>query len=143
MPSSTEYLLEALSALSTMQFVEEVTRMYLVRVYALIQLRLGKTVDFKYDYSDVKKDSLGKLLTKFERHSDKTDLIEKLKKLPEERNFLAHEAFLLTEGQWNDTQHIQSLFQRAKQANEVAKECLKEILEEVSKIDALLATEKN
>lgn len=137
MATQSEYAVNAIDALSDMQFVEESLRMYLTRVYALIQKRLNNEVGFSYAYPEVEKDSLGTLVGKFERHCRNAELVGKLKALPSERNFLAHESFLLREEQWKDQSHIDSLSERAVKAKANARECFKEILSEMAKVEKL------
>jgi len=131
----------ALDAFSDMQFVEEALRMYLMRVYALIRKRLKNEVGFSYKYNDVEKDSLGRLVGKFQRHCDNADLVGKLKALPNERNFLAHQSFLLRAEEWNDEAHMDSLNERATKAKASARGCFFEVLGEMTKLDKLLEEE--
>ena len=138
MESDREYAIAAMDALASMQFVEESLRMYLIRVYALVRKRLNDDVGFSLDYPDVEKDSLGTLIGKFQTHSNSEGLIQTLMSLPRERNFLAHESFLLREEQYKNSSHLDALHERAKKAKARADKCFREVLVEVARLDSLL-----
>ena len=76
------------------QLVEEVLKRCLRLVYEIVRLKLTDAVPFRFELPDIEKQSLTQLLKIFKRHSQNEKLIEELNKLPEGRNYLAHQAFL-------------------------------------------------
>jgi hypothetical protein len=53
-------------------------------------------VHFSFTRADIERRSLGQLVRVFEKYNSNAELIAELKKLPERRNFIAHQAYLLS-----------------------------------------------
>ena len=95
MKFETEYQLRTLRVLSSFQILESSLKIYIATAYDFIRNRLKDDIPFKYRYKDIKKHSMGMLLTIFQKINNNTELQHRLNKLVEGRNFIAHQALLV------------------------------------------------
>ena len=122
-------------ALLNFQFIEESLRMYIAYCYEIISKRVSELIPFKYRYQDLKKDSLGRLLNKFKKLNNNERLIDKIEKLVEDRNYCAHEAYLLTYEKQNDPDYLTKELAKLENIINEAKECVQLLFSEVKKIE--------
>ncbi|WP_417438871.1 hypothetical protein [Idiomarina sp.] len=87
-----EFFLKVSRALSGCQMVEMELKLYLAHAVALIKKRLGDRMPFGMSGDDFQNHSLERLITEFKKFSDNQELVKRLNKFKDERNFLSHKA---------------------------------------------------
>mgnify|MGYP000055991435 FL=1 len=90
-----EFFLKVSRALSGCQMVEMELKLYLAHAVALIKKRLGGRMPFGMSGDDFQNHSLERLITEFKKFSDNQELVKRLNKFKDERNFLSHKAIAL------------------------------------------------
>src|SRR4051812_8696020 len=111
------------SVLISFQYIEEQLRAYLSLCYDVIRNKLQGSIPFKYTYSDNERDSLGALISKYEKFSDDSRLINELKELVQHRNGLAHRGFMLKEDQRWDAEELKRMTSALEKVKERASNC--------------------
>lgn len=119
------------------QFIEEGIRMYISRVFNYIETEISGVIPFRYDDKDIEKDSLGKLVNKFEKFNDNNDLIAGMKDLTKYRNDCAHRGFLLTNEQAYVEKYIKNRQEDMEKVKKRTADCLSGLHKEVVKIELL------
>jgi len=132
-----QYLQKLPDALLNFQFIEEFLKMYIAYCYEIITLRVSSHIPFKYRYKDLKKDALGKLVMKFKKINNNDKLIGKIEKIIKDRNYCAHEAYLLIHEQQNDPEYLSKEIAKLEKIVLEAKECLQEISAELKHVEAI------
>jgi hypothetical protein len=132
-----EYSTTAQSILIDYQFIEEGLRMYLAAAYKFILSSLDSKMPFKYSYKDIENDSLGSLISKFERLSDDAGLVKELKELVKFRNKIAHQAFLLTAEQQNDSAFLSAQTKELSKVKARTNVAVHKVLEESIRLGKL------
>jgi len=120
------------------QFIEESIRMYLSNAFKYIGIRLSGLIPFRYDYSDIEKDALGKLINKFEKFNDNKPLIAELRDLTQYRNDCAHRGFLLTHEEMYDDKYLENELKGLEKIKERTEKCVSDLFREWGKIEKLL-----
>ncbi|MBA7490420.1 hypothetical protein ES702_00958 [subsurface metagenome] len=133
----TEYWNTLQNALLNFQFMEESIRMYLAYAYWIVSKKLDKQIPFRFTYIDVKNDSLGKLLKKFEKFNSNKQLIDKVKQSIKERNYLAHRAYLMTSEEQKDDEYLSKQIEKMKKIVVSSRECLDELTQESRKLEKI------
>lgn len=90
--SQKSFLLKVARALGTCQLVEFELKNYITEAFELCKKRLAGFPPFAMTGADCKKESLGGLIKIFQKLSDCPQLVDRLKSLTFDRNFLAHKA---------------------------------------------------
>jgi hypothetical protein len=129
-----KYMAKVTSVLMDFQYIEEALRMYITVANRMIKNKMKNFLPFKYYYAWVRKDSLGKLIDKFEKINDNQELIKKLKLFTHDRNKIAHESLLLTTQEQNDEIFQCTAVDELDKLHEELKKVLFEILAEWKKI---------
>jgi hypothetical protein len=141
MNDKSEYFDEYVTLISAIlvdfQFIEEVIRMYISCVFKYIGTELSGTIPFRYDDKDIEKDSLGKLINKFEKVNNNNDLIAEMKELTKYRNDCAHRGFLLINEQAYDEKYLKNRLKDLEEVKKRTADCLSELQKEVVKIELL------
>lgn len=119
------------------QFIEEGLRMYISDVFRYIEKELSGVIPFHYDDKDIEKDSLGKLINKFEKFNDNNDLIAELKDLIKYRNDCAHRGFLFPDEQAYDEKYLKSRIKDLEKVKKRTADCLSGLHKEVVKTELL------
>jgi len=114
--------------------------MYIGHVYNIIRVRADVDVAFKYSYRDTEKDALGKLIVKFDKLSNRDDLVKELKDLVSFRNKIAHEAFLHTVEQQEDIKYLDEQTDTFRALRERTKLVVAAINKEVGRIEKISKT---
>jgi hypothetical protein len=133
-----EYMAVVRDILVDFQYIEEGLRMYISNCYRLSAKRLAGTIPFRFSYKDVEKDSLGALVSQFEKLTHNTSLVSELKKLAPHRNEYAHRAFLLTYEEQHDQPLLKRVLNTYKSLKIQTKECVFAVLKEGEKVAELL-----
>ena len=82
-------------AASQFQFIEECLKMYLCECFDIVRKNVQGKIAFEYTDKDVRNKSLGPLIVMFKKYSTNKQLVERLEKIREDRNYIAHEAYVL------------------------------------------------
>lgn len=97
-----EYNQRALDLLKSFQVIEFSLKAYIVHSYNIIKYRVGGDVTFDYSYRDIRKQPLGALISSFAKLTDDKDLVRKLGEVSGKRNYIAHQAFMISEDKLAD-----------------------------------------
>ena len=119
------------------QFIEESIRMYISDAFKYIVTQLSGVIPFLYDYKDIEKDALGKLINKFEKFNDNKRLIAELNDLKKYRNNCAHRGFLLTDEQVHDEKYLKNGLKELEKVKKRTANCLSDLHKEVVKTELL------
>ena len=119
--ANAQYQKEVHNALERCQFVEETLREYVNLAIDIAKLALKSHFPVRFTKKDLSKLSLGKLVNIFSRLSDDASLISTLKKVTEDRNYVAHRSLLFTLGELQDPVHISEAMQKMTEIRDSAK----------------------
>lgn len=132
-----------LEILSSFQVLEFSLKAYIARSYKIIKHKLNEEIPFEYSYNDIKNSPLENLLNIFAKLNNNQELIKKLNKLRNKRNFIAHQALLLTEDIFLELlnedfgEHHENLYT----IDAELRECLTLLTEELQKIFSIAPKE--
>lgn len=112
------------------QFVEELLKIVTASSYEIIRRSIPAHIQFRPSRRDLEKESLGKLIRKYEEVSGNASLASKLKALVGERNFCAHRAFVLTFEEQQDLTFLEHESVRLAMLRERSRECVIGLQEE-------------
>jgi hypothetical protein len=119
------------------QFIEEGIRVYISGVYKYIETEITGVIPFHYSDTDIAKDSMGKLINKFEKLNNNSNLIAELKDLIKYRNDCAHRGFLLSNKQAYDEKYLKNRVEDLENIQKRTTDCLSILHKEVLKIELL------
>ena len=131
---SQDYLRRLPQCLVTFQFVEEALRMYVDSVDLVIQDKMKDFFHYDGLGESLSKMSLGSLIREFDRRTDRNDIVSSLKRLARERNYFAHQGYLLSLKQLAGYTDISDLTSRLDDAHEKAIECLESLKHEIKRV---------
>ena len=120
------------------QVVEESLRRYLTASYKYVQKTMAGSLPFRFDRKDIENDSMGSLVSKFERLSDNTSLVTQLKSLTKHRNMCAHKAFALTVKEWCDAEFVGGKLESLLQIRSSSETCASSVKKEYKRLEGLL-----
>jgi hypothetical protein len=132
-----QYFEKLPEALLKFQFIEEVLRMYIAYCYQIICLRVSKQIPFKYEYNDLQKDALGTLLGKFRKCSNNDLLIGQIENIIKDRNYCAHEAYLLTYEQQKDSGYLAAEIEKMGKIITKAEDCRQLLSAELRQLEGI------
>jgi hypothetical protein len=132
-----QYFEKLPEALLKFQFIEESLRIYIAYCYQIISLRIPKEITFKYGYNDLQKDSLGTLLRKFKKFSANDLLIQKLGSIVKDRNYCAHQAYLLTYKQQKNPGYLAAEIRKMGKIIAKAESCRELLSAELSELERI------
>lgn len=137
-PRCEEYVDVVCGILWNCQVVEEFLRRYLTASYEYIQKTMAGSLPFRFDRKDVENDSMGSLVSKFERFSDNASLVTQLKSLTKHRNICAHRRLALTVKQWCNGGFIESELQSLLEVRSSSETCSSLVRKEYKRLEGLL-----
>ena len=120
--------------LTNFQLLELSLKLYIGTSYDYIHILVEDHVRFDFSISDVENYPLERLLTLFSKLNDNEELKKRLNKLRKERNYIAHEALLVTVGSNPNMDKLQKKSQDFFYLEDELSECLKLVSEEFSKL---------
>ncbi len=85
-----EFYLKVAHALSGCQLVEQELKLYITEALALAKECIGNKMPFRMSGEDYEDSSLEKLIHAFKKLSDNDNLVSRLNKFKDERNYLSH-----------------------------------------------------
>lgn len=130
----------AIGLLSNFQLLELALKIYIGKSYEYINFLLGDRIHFDYSISDVESYPLERLLNVFGKLNGNDELKKRLNKLRAERNYIAHEAFLVTIGL---NPNMDTLHRKAKDffdLEDELSECLKLVTKEFDTLRSKLVS---
>ncbi|MBW8000882.1 MAG: hypothetical protein FVQ80_02525 [Planctomycetes bacterium] len=132
--TATEYFDKLPRLLMRFQYIEEVLKMYIHTADLAIHVKMKGLLHYEVPGKELWKQPLGSLIREFNKRTDKKDIVAILKELVEDRNFFAHEGYLLTIEQQKGKEDISELLGRLDATRQKAGECLKSLIKEASRI---------
>jgi hypothetical protein len=132
--SASEYLNRLPQCLMTFQFIEEGLKMYIQAADVMIHMRMKDSLHYEASSKNLWRQPLGSLIRKFERRTDKKDLVAALRAVAEERNFFVHRGFLLTQNEVAGREDISQLLERLESVHVKAKRCLVDLVSESCRV---------
>lgn len=85
-----DFYLKVAHALSGCQLVEQQLKLYITRALELVTICIDGKIPFKMKGEDYANHSLERLIQTFRLLSDNEELVKRLNKFKDERNFLSH-----------------------------------------------------
>lgn len=120
--------------LTNFQLLELSLKLYIGTSYDYIHILVEDHVRFDFSISDVENYPLERLLTLFSKLNDNEELKKRLNKLRKERNYIAHEALLVTVGSNPNMDTLHKKSQDFFYLEDELSECLKLVSKEFSKL---------
>ena len=128
------YRQRTVALLTNYQLLELTLKMYIGTSYDYIQMLVSDHIHFDFSIKDVESYPLERLLNVFGKMNDNTDLKKRLNKLRNERNYIAHEALIVTIG---NNHNMDTLHKKAEDffyLEDELMECLKLLTDEFAKL---------
>jgi len=124
-----EFYLNVAHALSGCQLVEQELKLYITEALALANECIGGKMPFKMIGEDYEDSSLERLIQVFKKLSDNDDLVLKLNKFKDKRNYLSHKGISHCLD-WDEELFESAASQFQEQLEEIQKES-KKLREEI------------
>ncbi|QOX78253.1 hypothetical protein FY034_04665 [Trichlorobacter lovleyi] len=141
--TKTFYKDRVVGILSNFQLLELALKIYIGKSYDLIHHLIGGRVHFDFSISDVENYPLERLLNIFTKLNGNEELKKRLNKLRSERNYVAHEALLVT---IDSNPNMDTLHKKAEDffyLEDELVECLQLVTEEGRKLIARFAQKQS
>ena len=103
------YMLNVRALLLDFQYIEESLKILIAGSYEAIRRSAPAMIYFRPSRSSLEKDSLGKLIQKYESISRNDPLIRALRTVLADRNFCAHRSYLLSIEEQEDIKFLQEI----------------------------------
>lgn len=120
--------------LASFQLLELSLKLYIGTSYDYIRMLVGDHIYFDFSISDVDSYPLERLLNIFGKLNGNEELKKRLNKLRTERNYIAHEALLVTIGSNPNMETLNNKTQDFFYLEDELSECLKLVSEEFLKL---------
>jgi hypothetical protein len=127
MAKFNDYMMAVGESAAQFQYLEEALKMYLASCFKIIHDSVNGKITFTYTYSDVAKKPLGQLITIFKKFNNNKVLHRLLRHLKNERNHIAHRAYLLTVEKMRDKQTLTKEIDRLNKVNGVVDAVLNQL----------------
>ncbi len=124
-----DYKAEVGRALEKCQHIEETLKMCLLSALEIAQIQVSDHFPLNYKVENISKLPLGPLVNAFARINNDNILLTDLRKITEERNFVAHSSLLFTIGELKDANHMAEATQKISQIAEVATQIHNRVLD--------------
>jgi hypothetical protein len=128
------YQQRTVALLTNYQLLELTLKMYIGTSYDYIKMLVADHIQFDFSIKDVESYPLERLLNVFGKMNDNADLKKRLNKLRSERNYIAHEALIVTIG---NNPNMDTLHKKAEDffyLEDELMECLKLLTDEFAKL---------
>ena len=132
--SSQQYFANLPEALLEFQFLETILQFYIRDCDKIIQKSVKDSFHYSVREKEIEKMSLGRLIDEFSRRSNRKDIISALRRLTKDRNMIAHNAYLVTSEDLEDSDKMKRITQRIKDVTKFVEECMKQIAREYVKV---------
>jgi hypothetical protein len=128
-----EYWSKLKNSILNFQYIEESLRMYIVSANGA-GLRTSGENHPAWSYKDLQKDSLDRLLDKFERCNANRQLLEKLARLKDHRDYCRQQAYLSEAAGGRDAAGLSRELEAIDRIWQISTECLNNLFAEWKKI---------
>lgn len=108
--------------------------MYIHTADLAIHIKMKGFLHYEVPGKELWKQPLGSLIREFDKRTDKKDIVDSLRELADDRNFFAHRGYLLTLEEQTGKEDISELLNRLDASHQKAKECLKSLVREASRV---------
>jgi hypothetical protein len=122
-------------ALTAFQVIEESLKLYITYSFKLIRIRLDKSIPFEFSGKDYESVALETLIKIFSKLSDNQELITRLRKVTDERNYVAHQALVKYLGGPEDGSHHDEHSKRITSITVEAWACLAVLQQDLAALD--------
>jgi hypothetical protein len=89
---------------------------------------------YEVNAKDLWKQPLGSLIRKFDKRSDRKDIVAALREIVEDRNYFAHWGYRLTIEEQDGQTDIADLLSRLEAAHFKAKKCMQDVVLEATRV---------
>ena len=130
-----EFQMALTDALMTFQYIEEGLKMYIERAYWIILKKVGNAIPIRLSRDDIETKPLNRLLDHFAKYNSNDSLVAELRGLTKERNYCAHQAFLLTVSETEDADYMRKHIDKIKEIKVMANRGLQRLFKEAHQIE--------
>jgi len=120
------------------QWIEELLKIVVSSSYEAIRRTAPPKVKFRLTRKILEKDSLGKLIARYEQVSGNDEFIKELRDIAKDRNFCAHQSFILSLDEQNNTGFLGKEAERLSAIRERSHACVMNLQKELEELVALL-----
>lgn len=106
------------------QFIEELLKIVIGGSYEAIRRSAPSIVRFRPNRSVLEKESLGRLIQRYEEVSDNDPLIQNLRQVVGDRNFCAHRSLVLTLEEQRDVRFLDAERRRLEAVRQNTRPCV-------------------
>ena len=128
-------------ALFRFQFIEEGIKIYLESAYLIVKVKLDGVLRVRLTRKQIETKSLRQLISEFEKFSENDPLVADLKQLVEDRNFVAHQAFLVGASQLGNVDSLRQHIDKINSISGKAEKCVETLMKEIKAVEAKLKGE--
>ena len=128
-------------ALMRFQFIEEGMRVYLDSAYLLVKATLDGTLPVRLTRKQIESKTLRQLVGEFEKFNDNESLISDIRDLIEDRNFVAHQAFLVVGQRLLADASLSEEIDKLASIADKAEKCAEALRKEMKDVEAKLHKE--
>ena len=128
-------------ALMRFQFIEEGMRVYLDSAYLLVKATLDGTLPVRLTRKQIESKTLRQLVGDFEKFNDNESLISDIRDLIEDRNFVAHQAFLVVGQRLLADASLSEEIDKLASIADKAEKCVEALRKELRDVEAKLHKE--
>ena len=121
--------------LTEFQYMEELLKIYLGECYIFIESEVSEIIPFKYSRTDVEKDSLRRLIDKFEKVNNNADLLALLRQLTKVRNDVAHRGIMFKLHKTGDSEYLNSELESYNEHRREVERCSELLLDELTQME--------
>ncbi len=135
-----EYIDKVTQCLLTFQYIEEALKQNLVRLNALIYLRIKKYVpyDLKPIFDSIGNTAMGRLIELYKIYCNDNELISDLRKSKGHRDAIAHQGLLMTVEDMKDPAHVNLKISELQEIEELAQKSFNKLLKSWEAIEKTL-----
>ena len=132
------YSNDVMGTIGTLQLIEFALKMYITVSHQLIHNKIEGKIPYHFSGKDVENAPLERLLAVFSKLNDNRDLQDRLNKLKESRNHVAHQGFILQFEQVSEllgfNHDIDAQAERISTIKAEARECLADLTQEMRRM---------
>ena len=130
------------SAASRFQFLEEGLKIHLDVCFEIVRRNIQGKLEFRYGDKDLRNKSLRPLINLFGKYSTNEDLIKRLKDLQDDRNYIAHQAYVMIAAP-TKPQEMEHELERIKRIDAAVDEVVLMLMEETKKVMKMLTNSES
>lgn len=112
------------------QWIEELLKIVIGASYEVIRRSVPPSIKFRPNRKMLEKESLGRLVSKYEEVSANNKLISELRSIASDRNFCAHQSFVLSLEEQGNPSYLERETRRLEKVRERSRACVTALLNE-------------